>query len=396
MRSNATAKALSSPFSANGSPTASLGEPPSARGTTAWRSVSTAILRSAPRRTARKPGRMQARSRMASRSARRPIHFPSKGRTGAFRRPIRVAGAREGWTSLSAVYRANMRHAGMLRIDHAMGLQRLFLIPDGARPADGAYLSYPLDDLIGHIALESERAQCMVIGEDLGTVPEGFRDRLTRAKITGMRVLWFERKGVEFVSPASYPPTSVACVATHDLATLAGWWQGADIAERLALGLLSLGEGRRGDRRAARGEARASARARRGRLHCLADGGRAASRRHGGSRSRADRRFSVDVRSRPVRRPCRRDGRDQLAGHRSRAPQLAPQGRPGRRRRLRQPSGAVDPRGAGQGADIARRKRFGASSARRVLTELGLGFTSSPDSRPRVSGNGYWECRAET
>ena len=80
----------------------------------------------------------------------------------------------------------------------------------------------------------------MVVGEDLGTVADGFRDRLTRANITGMRVLWFERKGVEFVSPASYPPTSVACVATHDLPTLAGWWQGADIAERLSLGLLSL------------------------------------------------------------------------------------------------------------------------------------------------------------
>jgi glycogen debranching enzyme GlgX/4-alpha-glucanotransferase len=151
-----------------------------------------------------------------------------------------LAGAREGWASISAVYRANMRHAGMLRIDHAMGLQRLFLIPDGACPADGAYLSYPLEDLIGHIALESERAECLVVGEDLGTVADGFRDRLTRAKITGMRVLWFERKGVEFVSPQSYPHTSVACVATHDLATLAGWWQGADIAERLSLGLLSL------------------------------------------------------------------------------------------------------------------------------------------------------------
>ena len=86
-----------------------------------------------------------------------------------------------------------MRHAGMLRIDHAMGLQRLFLIPEGAKPAEGAYLSYPLDDLIGHIALESQRAECMVIGEDLGTVPEGFRDRMTRANIQGMRVLWFER-----------------------------------------------------------------------------------------------------------------------------------------------------------------------------------------------------------
>jgi glycogen operon protein len=71
-------------------------------------------------------------------------------------------------------------------------------------------------------------------------VPEGFRDRLTRANIKGMRVLWFERKGTEFLPPASYPATSVACVATHDLATLAGWWQGADIAERLSLGRLTL------------------------------------------------------------------------------------------------------------------------------------------------------------
>jgi glycogen debranching enzyme GlgX/4-alpha-glucanotransferase len=172
-----------------------------------------------------------------------PDPFSVQGQNWSLPAPNPLAGAREGWTSLSAVYRANMRHAGMLRIDHAMGLQRLFLIPDGARPAEGAYLSYPLEDLIGHIALESERAQCMVVGEDLGTVADGFRDRLTRANITGMRVLWFERKGVEFLSPASYPPTSVACVATHDLPTLAGWWQGADIAERLSLGLLSLAKG---------------------------------------------------------------------------------------------------------------------------------------------------------
>jgi glycogen debranching enzyme GlgX/4-alpha-glucanotransferase len=169
-----------------------------------------------------------------------PDPFSLQGQNWGLPAPNPLAGAREGWASVSAVYRANMRHAGMLRIDHAMGLQRLFLIPDGARPAEGAYLSYSLEDLIGHIALESERAQCMVVGEDLGTVAEGFRDRLARAHITGMRVLWFERKGVEFLAPASYPPTSVACVATHDLATLAGWWQGADIAERLALGLLTL------------------------------------------------------------------------------------------------------------------------------------------------------------
>jgi glycogen operon protein len=169
-----------------------------------------------------------------------PDPFSAQGQNWSLPAPNPLAGAREGWASLSAVYRANMRHAGMLRIDHAMGLERLFLIPEGAGPADGAYLSYPLDDLIGHLALESQRAGCMVIGEDLGTVPEGFRDRMTRANIQGMRVLWFERDGPRVRPPESYPALSVACVATHDLATLAGWWQGADIAERLMLGLLTL------------------------------------------------------------------------------------------------------------------------------------------------------------
>ncbi len=169
-----------------------------------------------------------------------PDQFAAQGQNWNLPAPNPLAGAREGWTGLSALYRANMRHAGMLRIDHAMGLQRLFLIPDGAAAAEGAYLAYPLDDLIGHIALESQRGRCMVVGEDLGTVPEGFRARLARANIQGMRVLWFERKGAEVLPPASYPPMSVACVATHDLATLAGWWGGSDIAERLSLGLLTL------------------------------------------------------------------------------------------------------------------------------------------------------------
>ena len=169
-----------------------------------------------------------------------PDPFSIQGQNWSLPAPNPLAGAREGWASLSALYRANMRHAGMLRIDHAMGLERLFLIPAGAKPAEGAYLSYPLDDLIGHIALESQRAQCMVIGEDLGTVPEGFRDRMTRANIDGMRVLWFERDGPKVRPPETYPPRSVACVATHDLATLAGWWGGADIAERLSLGFLTL------------------------------------------------------------------------------------------------------------------------------------------------------------
>ena len=169
-----------------------------------------------------------------------PDPFAIEGQNWNLPAPNPLAGARDGWANLSALYAANMRHAGMLRVDHAMGLQRLFLIPDGAKPAEGAYLAYPLDDLIGRVALESQRARCMVVGEDLGTVPKGFRSRLTKANIPGMRVLRFERRGAEVLPPAGYPPLSVACVATHDLATLAGWWQGADIGERLSLGRLSL------------------------------------------------------------------------------------------------------------------------------------------------------------
>ena len=169
-----------------------------------------------------------------------PDPFSTQGQNWNLPAPNPLAGARQGWAPFTAVAAANMRHAGILRIDHAMGFQRLFLIPDGAKPAEGAYLAYPFDDIIGHFALESQRAKCMVVGEDLGTVAEGFRARLARANIPGMRVLWFERRDAEVLPPAAYPRLSVACVATHDLPTLAGWWRGADIAERLTLGLLTL------------------------------------------------------------------------------------------------------------------------------------------------------------
>jgi glycogen operon protein len=125
-----------------------------------------------------------------------------------------------------------------LRIDHVMGLARLFWIPDGASGAEGAYVAYPLADLLGELALESVRAKCFVVGEDLGTVPDGFRETLATANVLSYRVLWFERSGIDFIPPAHYPAGAVACVSTHDLPTLAGWREGADIAERASLGLL--------------------------------------------------------------------------------------------------------------------------------------------------------------
>jgi glycogen operon protein len=143
-----------------------------------------------------------------------------------------------GYAPFVDLLRANMRHAGALRIDHVMGLARLFLVPDGGRAQDGTYLAYPLRDLLGQLALESVRASCLVVGEDLGTVPDGIRAALAEHDVLSYQVLRFARDWHGLRPPAQYPVNAVACAATHDVATLAGWWQGADISERAALGLL--------------------------------------------------------------------------------------------------------------------------------------------------------------
>jgi 4-alpha-glucanotransferase len=111
-----------------------------------------------------------------------------------------------------------------------MALQHVYWIPEGQSPAEGAYVSYPFDDMVGILALESQRHRCLVVGEDLGTVPEGFRERMTEAGILSYRVLFFEydEKG-GFVAPDAYPPLALATVGSHDLATLRGWWDEGDI-----------------------------------------------------------------------------------------------------------------------------------------------------------------------
>jgi glycogen operon protein len=131
-----------------------------------------------------------------------------------------------------------MRHAGALRIDHVMGLRRLFVVPEGAPGSAGAYVTYPLEDLLGQVALESHRARCLVVGEALGTVPEGMAETLAACNLLSYSVLWFERRDERIRPPAEWRRLAAACVSTHDLATLAGWWNGADIAEKHALGLL--------------------------------------------------------------------------------------------------------------------------------------------------------------
>ncbi|TAJ87251.1 MAG: 4-alpha-glucanotransferase [Reyranella sp.] len=156
-----------------------------------------------------------------------------------------------GFDPFLSTLRAAMRYAGGVRIDHIMGLRRLWLVPEGASPADGAYLDYPLDDFLRLLALESHRHGAVVIGEDLGTVPRGFRRRLAEAGIAGMDVMWFERNRGSFRTPGRWRRHAVSMTTTHDLPTVAGWWRGSDIEVRGALGLSAPGEAkeRQSDRR---------------------------------------------------------------------------------------------------------------------------------------------------
>jgi 4-alpha-glucanotransferase len=144
-----------------------------------------------------------------------------------------------GYASFIATLRAAMRHAGGVRIDHVMGLMRLWVTPVGAKAGEGAYLAYPLDDLLRLTALESHRHRALVIGEDLGTVPLGFRERLAAVGIYGMAVLWFERRGRAFRRPRLWPADAAAMTSTHDLPTIAGWWRGRDIDVRAQCDLVS-------------------------------------------------------------------------------------------------------------------------------------------------------------
>jgi 4-alpha-glucanotransferase len=129
-----------------------------------------------------------------------------------------------GYEPFIRTLRSSMRHAGGIRIDHVMGLWRLFWIPDGVTAKDGAYVRYPVQDLLDIVALESHRAEAFVIGEDLGTVEPVVREEMAARKMLSYKVLWFEGG-----SPDTYPELSLATPNNHDLPTTAGLWSGKDI-----------------------------------------------------------------------------------------------------------------------------------------------------------------------
>jgi 4-alpha-glucanotransferase len=128
--------------------------------------------------------------------------------------------------------RAGLRAAGGIRVDHVMGLFRLFWIPVGSAPPAGAYVRYRHDEMLDILALESHRAGAYVVGEDLGTVEDFVREELHARGVMSYRLLWFEPN-----RPPEFPVQALAAVTTHDLPTVAGMWTGADLAEQQDLGL---------------------------------------------------------------------------------------------------------------------------------------------------------------
>ena len=142
-----------------------------------------------------------------------------------------------------ALLRRNMRAAGALRIDHVMALLRLYWIPEGNAPEAGTYVHYPLEDLLGILALESQRNRCLVIGEDLGTVPDAVRDALRPLGVLSYRLLYFEKDAAgNFKAPPAYEKQAVVMASTHDLPTLAGFWAGTDLEQRQRLDLFPSAE----------------------------------------------------------------------------------------------------------------------------------------------------------
>jgi 4-alpha-glucanotransferase len=137
-----------------------------------------------------------------------------------------------GYEPFIQTIRSTLRHAGGLRVDHVLGLFRLFWVPQGLGPAKGAYVRYNSDEMLAILALESYRAQAFVVGEDLGTVEQGVSEKLQRNGVLSYRVFWFEEK-----PPSSYPELALASVSTHDLPTLAGMWSGSDLEAQTRIGL---------------------------------------------------------------------------------------------------------------------------------------------------------------
>jgi 4-alpha-glucanotransferase len=149
--------------------------------------------------------------------------------------PMKPGGiAIDAFSSFERELGASIAFAGAMRLDHVMSLSRLWWLPEGSSARDGGYVRYPFDGLLQALGRCSQAGACIIIGEDLGTVPDGFREKISEHGLLGYRVLYFERAADGcFRRPQAYPVEALACVSTHDLPTLRGWWLARDIDTRV-------------------------------------------------------------------------------------------------------------------------------------------------------------------
>jgi 4-alpha-glucanotransferase len=167
-----------------------------------------------------------------------PDGFSPKGQDWGFPPPNSDRHDEDGYRLFTASIRKNCRHGGALRIDHVMRFFRLYWIPDGMEATEGTYVRDRYEALLSILALESVRQKVLVVGEDLGTVPDEVREVLHRFGILSYRLLYFEQDGGRFRAPQEYPRDALVSATTHDLPTLAGFWVGRDIDARREAGLL--------------------------------------------------------------------------------------------------------------------------------------------------------------
>jgi len=167
-----------------------------------------------------------------------PDGFSPKGQDWGFPPPASERHEEDGYRLFAESIRKNCRHGGALRIDHVMRFFRLYWIPDGVEASGGTYVRDRFEALLSILALESVRNQVVVIGEDLGTVPDEARQVLHRFGILSYRLLYFEQDNGRFRAPQEYPRDALVSATTHDLPTLAGFWLGRDIDVRHEAGLL--------------------------------------------------------------------------------------------------------------------------------------------------------------
>ena len=187
--------------------------------------------------------------------------------------------------------RNNMRYYGALRLDHVMSLFRLWWVAAGRSPVDGAYVHYPLHQLLADLALESARSACVVVGEDLGVVPDEMRRAMPQFGLYHYKVLLFEKDGGRYRRPDEYVRHALATVTTHDMPTLRSFWEGRDIELRRALQLYPTAELEQDVRKA-------RARDREALLAALNEQGLAPA-----SPATPDEPFSPDARARTARLP---------------------------------------------------------------------------------------------